>query len=118
MTSNADGPDEQRETAGDDFPTGPLPESLWEQIAAAWDKREPKWYERLAPAQRHWVDKLVALRLAEFQDHLSALDREDSQLAHQVAELTTQIAHLNRRLAALEARLEQDEAGHKGDGRE
>lgn len=118
MTSNADGPEEQQETAGDEFPAGPLPDSLWEQIAAAWDKREPKWYERLAPAQRHWVDKLVALRLAEFQDHLSALDREDSQLAHQVAELTAQIAHLNSRLAALEARLDQAEPGLKGDERE
>ena len=80
-------------------------------MAAAWDKREPKWYERLAPAQKHWVDKLVAIRLAEFEAHLTALDREDSQLAHQIAELTAQLVQLNNRLAALEGRIDELESG-------
>jgi septal ring factor EnvC (AmiA/AmiB activator) len=111
MADEQSGPEEIAEAGAETglTPGGELPASLAEQLQAAWSKRQPKWYERLAPAQKHWVDKLVALRLAEFQDHLAALDREDSQLAHQVAEMTTQIAHLNRRLAALEARLEQSE---------
>jgi hypothetical protein len=96
-------------------PGGELPESLREQLEIAWGKRQPKWYERLAPAQRHWVDKLVALRLAEFQDHLAALDREDSQLAHQVAELTARLNDLNRRLAALEAGQARPKAADTGD---
>lgn len=91
--------------------TGALPDSLKEQLEAAWDKREPKWYERLAPAQRHWVDKLVALRLEEFESHLAALDREDSQLARQVAEVSAQLGQLNRRLAALESRIDALESG-------
>jgi septal ring factor EnvC (AmiA/AmiB activator) len=97
---------------------GELPASLQEQLAAAWEKRQPKWYERLAPAQKHWVDKLVAIRLDEFTQHLAALDREDSQLAQQIAELTTQVTHLSQRLAALEARLNQPESGQEGDGQD
>jgi hypothetical protein len=96
-------------------PQGELPDSLREQLQAAWSKREPKWYERLAPAQRHWVDKLVALRLAEFTEHLAALDREDSQLAHQVAELSAQLADMGRRLAALESRLDQNGPGDQAE---
>lgn len=111
MANEQTGPEDKVEA---EVGLGELPASLKEQLQAAWEKREPKWYERLAPAQRHWVDKLVALRLAEFQDHLAALDREDSQLAHQIAELTTQIVELNRRLAALEARLEQSEPNQQG----
>ena len=102
MTTESTGPDKQPESEA-----GDLPASLKEQLIAAWEKREPKWYERLAPAQRHWVDKLVTIRLQEFEAHLSALDREDSQLARQIAEVSARLGELNRRLSALEARLDQ-----------
>ena len=69
----------------------------------------------MAPAQKHWVDKLVAIRLDEFQAHLGALDREDSQLAFQIAELTTQIVRLNRYLTSLEERLNRLEAKESDD---
>ncbi len=97
---------------------GELSTSLKERLLAAWEKREPKWYERLAPAQKHWVDKLVAIRLEEFHAHLVKLDQEDSHLAGLIAELTTQLIQLNRRLTSLEERLDrleaEEEADHSG----
>lgn len=116
MATEQTGPANKDEAEPDLGPGGELPASLREQLEAAWKKREPRWYERLAPAQKHWVDKLVAMRLAEFQGHLAALDREDSQLAHQIAELTTQVAGLNSRLASLEARLAQAQPDGEDDG--
>jgi chromosome segregation ATPase len=107
IESVEDGPDSSR--------PGELPSSLKDRLLAAWENREPKWYERLAPAQKHWVDKLVAIRLDEFHGHLTRLDREDSQLAYQIAELTTRIIQLNRRLAMLEERLDLLEAGEAAD---
>lgn len=105
MGPEENAPDQQPE--GD---TGEFPSSLRDQLAAAWEKRQPKWYERLAPAQKHWVDKLVAIRLEEFEAHLAALDREDSQLVRQIAEVSAQVGELNRRLAALEKRLDRLES--------
>ena len=86
-----------------------LPSSLKDRLAAAWKSREPKFYERLAPAQKHWVDKLVAIRLEEFQAHLVSLDREDSELSHQIGELSAQVVQLSQRLSTLEERLESPE---------
>ncbi len=108
------GRDEQPEVErneSESLPDGEFSASLKERLTAAWDKREPKWYERLAPAQKHWVDKLVAIRLDEFETHLAALDREDSQLAHQIGEVTAQLTQLNDRLARVESRLDEMESG-------
>jgi chromosome segregation ATPase len=119
--SDQPGPDPQPQAEENDFeslPDGELPASLTERMAAAWEKREPKWYERLAPAQKHWVDKLVAIRLQEFEGHLAALDREDSQLAHQIAELTAQVVSLNKRLVTLEDRIAELESGPKANRQE
>ncbi|MGD2078688.1 MAG: hypothetical protein PVH18_09915, partial [Chloroflexota bacterium] len=92
-----------------------FPSSLQDRMVAAWQKREPRWYDRLAPAQKHWVDKLVATRLREFEEDLTALDREDSQLARQIAEVSTQLRELNRRLTALEQRVDGLELGPSKD---
>ena len=114
MVTDHTGPDgkpKTGETGSESLPAGEFSASLKERLVAAWDKREPKWYERLAPAQKHWVDKLVAIRLDEFEAHLAALDREDSQLAHQIAEVTAQLVQLNNRLATLEGRIDELESG-------
>lgn len=110
MATENSGPDQQPEREAAEFPS-----SLQDQLTAAWEKREPKWYERLAPAQKHWVDKLVAIRLGEFENHLSTLDREDSQLARQIAEVSAQLRELNRRLDVLEKRVDQLESGSDPD---
>lgn len=118
MSSDQTGPEEKQEAeaaSADVLPNEELSDSLKERLQLAWDKREPKWYERLAPAQKHWVDRLVAIRLDEFEAHLAALDREDSQLAHQLAQFTAQLVELNRRLASLETRLDRLEASQEGD---
>jgi chromosome segregation ATPase len=116
MSTDQPGPEEKQDieaTSPDVLSDDELSDSLKERLQLAWDKREPKWYERLAPAQKHWVDKLVAIRLDEFEAHLAALDRQDSQLAHQVAELTAQLGELNRRLVALESRIDQLKSGRE-----
>jgi len=51
----------------------------------------------------------------KFEAHLAALDREDSQLARQIADVTVQLGELNRRLAALEKRFDQLDSGQTED---
>lgn len=59
----------------------------------------------MIPGQQHVIDKLVTLRLEEFQAQLVELDREDSELSHQIAELSVQVTQMNNLLQSIEQRL-------------
>lgn len=82
------------------------PDSFLTRLRGAWHSRWPKWYARMIPGKQHVIDKLVSLRLEEFQAQMVELDREDSELSHQIAELSAQISQMNQHLESLERRLE------------
>lgn len=83
----------------------PAPESIWGRLRTAWINNSPKLYARLIPGKMPMVNQLVTLRLEEFQSILSALDRQDSELAHQVAELSALVVQLSQRITELEGQL-------------
>jgi hypothetical protein len=80
------------------------------RLRLAWINNSPKWYAKMVPGQKQVIDKLVELRLDEFQEHLASLDRGDSDLAHDLAELSAQVVQMNRLLESIDQRLARLEA--------
>lgn len=97
-------------------PLAAPPSSLVDRVKAAWNSRTPRWYAKMIPGQHVAVDKLVSLRLETFLDHLTQLEKEDSELAYRIAELSAQIIQLNRRLSDLEESLDRLEADSSRSG--
>lgn len=94
----------------------PVVDEGLEKLKTAWINNSPKWYARAIPGKGQLVDKLVTLRLEEFQSILATLDREDSELAHRIAELSTQLIQLNKRVVELENKLAKIEGDRETSG--
>lgn len=74
-------------------------------LRTRWNNVSTRWYVLPILAQQNSYNQLVAERLSDMDNRLIALDREHTQLVHDVAELSVHFRQMNQLLHAINARL-------------
>lgn len=87
-------------------------------LRGAWNSIATKWYVRPIVQQQNEFNRLavshleeIAGRFEELNGRLTAQDKDQSALVHDVGELTTQLIQTNRLLQSIDDRLSRLEKG-------
>lgn len=77
------------------------------RLRSLWNGVSTKWYVRPMLHQQNEFNRLLVERLRDHDARLIEQDREQTELAHNLAEVTAQLQQTNRLLRAIERRLQR-----------
>ncbi|MCB8978089.1 MAG: hypothetical protein H6657_11760 [Ardenticatenaceae bacterium] len=88
----------------------PLVGPLLVRFREAWNSIATKWYVRPLLQQQNSFNQIVVSQLHEHDQWFILQDREQTELAHDLAQMSTYLSQISHRLQVLEDHLAQLEA--------